>query len=66
MNPASILMALSGLQEIISKAMELYDAYKKSIDDSISAGDLELESLKEVMDKLKAQGKLHVNFSLDE
>lgn len=64
MNPGAILVALSGLQEIISKAMELYDAYKKSIDDSISVGDLKLEDLTDTVQKLKDQGKISKDFTL--
>ena len=64
MNPSTIIALLVGLKALYDQIDSMYDEFQKSIDASISAGDLKLESLNELVEKMKNEGKVPRSFVL--
>ena len=64
MNPAMIIGFIVGLKQLYDQIDSMYTELQKSIDASISAGDLKLESLNETIEKLKNEGKVSRSFVL--
>mgnify|MGYP001616638101 CR=1 FL=1 len=64
MNPIMIINLLIGLKGVYDKLDSMYSDFQKSIDASISAGDLKLESLNELVEKMKNEGKVSRDFKL--
>lgn len=62
MNPAAIIGLLIGMKQLYDQIDSMYSDFQKSIDASISAGDLKLESLNETIEKLKNEGKVSREF----
>ena len=64
MNPIMIINLLIGLKGVYDQLDSMYSEFQKSIDASISAGDLKLESLNELVEKMKNEGKVSRDFKL--
>ena len=64
MNPIMIINLLIGLKGVYDQLDSMYSDFQKSIDASISAGDLKLESLNELVEKMKNEGKVSRDFKL--
>ena len=64
MNPAAIIGLLIGLKQLYDQIDSMYSDFQKSIDASISAGDLKLESLNELVEKMKNEGQVSREFKL--
>ena len=62
MNPAAIIGLLIGMKQLYDQLDSMYSDFQKSIDASISAGDLKLESLNELIEKMKNEGKVPRDF----
>ena len=64
MNPAAIIGLLIGMKQLYDQLDTMYSDFQKAIDASISAGDLKLESLNELIEKMKNEGKISRSFVL--
>lgn len=64
MNPAAIIGLLIGMKQLYDQLDSMYSDFQKSIDASISAGDLKLESIDELVEKMKNEGKVPRSFVL--
>ena len=63
MNPAAIIGLLIGMKQLYDQIDSMYSDFQKSIDASISAGDLKLESLEATIEKMKNEGKVSREFT---
>jgi len=64
MSPAAIIGLLIGMKQLYDQLDTMYSEFQKNIDASISAGDLKLESLNELIEKMKNEGKISRSFVL--
>ena len=64
MNPAAIIGLLIGMKQLYDQIDSMYSDFQKSIDASISVGDLKLETLNETIEKMKNEGKVGRDFKL--
>lgn len=64
MDPLTIVAMMAGLAKILSEGKTLYGQLGKFIDDSVEQADVEMMTIKQVVERMKALGKLPSNYQV--